>query len=534
MGLVLVELAGSSFHRTVDTKELTSGATSDAQMQALQVQLGTPPPEATKRWTWWQAPDVPLQRMPWPAEVTTRLGYNGLALVDCMLAWDSGERPSVKRCLEHFWFRPTALDFGGAYDDDLLALRGFVPLSTPLLWAGERHPWHIRVGCMDLDTLRWLQEEVSAVAPGLDINFTEKGKRVNVKTEKGKKFILAGGLVPRPASSDMCKLSLLELFPLARVRAWLNAWREANRDLIADIAKEARAVAMSTVAHDEDLEIHLNNRIIPPAFWPAKPLSPELAKSIAKASWDDRGVGSGSGVWGPPVPDRGPARKSAGPKRAKLNLGSEGGASRIPLRPVSRPTTGVFARKRGEYRNHFLRFPASSWLLTACELAVAQADGEWAEDMHMDGGASCLHMGLTLHGERLLTCRQPGGREVLVWNRPGTVYFGQLTGPRHQVKHQPHASADLLQDKFSVSIMVRTTLFPHTQSRQKETTPAPQDFWRALVACFEKTVGRGAWRLPTLEECKLQLATQPSGGGSGSGPDGTGAGAAGAKRQRKR
>jgi hypothetical protein len=148
-----------------------------------------------------------------------------------------------------------------------------------------------------------------------------------------------------------------------------------------------------------------------------------------------------------------------------------------------------------------LRSPLSSWWGSAGAIFVADADGSWKEPRHLDGGASVLHIGFTLHGKRLLTMEQPGGENVLLENIPGSVYLGVLTGPQHFVEHQPCPTDQLLSDKFSFSIMVRTTLFPHTQSRQRNTTPHPVEFFKQLCASFTRALQTNRFVLPPLELC---------------------------------
>ncbi len=62
---------------------------------------------------------------------------------------------------------------------------------------------------------------------------------------------------------------------------------------------------------------------------------------------------------------------------------------------------------------------------------TSKADGNWKEADHMDGGASVLHMGVTVYGDRDMVCHRPGFETdpVVVRNTGGTVYFGVLTGP---------------------------------------------------------------------------------------------------------
>jgi hypothetical protein len=169
-------------------------------------------------------------------------------------------------------------------------------------------------------------------------------------------------------------------------------------------------------------------------------------------------------------------------------------------------------------RLHFLESPFDSWFLSAAEVAISQATGDWAEMVHQDGGASVIHMGVTLYGERTMTCEQPELANIVVRNQPGTVYMGGLTGPVHGVVHTPSPPDELLEGDKSVSIMMRTTLFPHTQSRQRGTTPHPVGFFRCISESFAASFAKGSWRLPSLAACTREYESfvpsrlSPSGG----------------------
>ena len=168
----------------------------------------------------------------------------------------------------------------------------------------------------------------------------------------------------------------------------------------------------------------------------------------------------------------------------------------------------------GDNRDHFLSNPVDSWFASAAEICFVDAKGAWAEDRHQDGGASVLHMGVTLYGCRRLVCEQAGTRkgpvassdglpDVVVPNVPGTVYLGGLTGPWHEVTHTPCSSDGLLGD-LSVSVMLRTTLFPHNKARVRGTTPCPVKFFAALAASFAESLSESHWQLPPLPLC-MQL-----------------------------
>jgi hypothetical protein len=164
---------------------------------------------------------------------------------------------------------------------------------------------------------------------------------------------------------------------------------------------------------------------------------------------------------------------------------------------------------RGRNGEHFATLPLSEWFCSCGELVFVEpgceATGFWAEPEHQDGGASVMHLGLTLYGRRDLACRQGHGLpDVIVQNVPGTVYVGQLTGPRHQVTHRPASGHDLLWvpglGRCGVNVMMRTALFAFDRARFRNTTPSPQALFEVLTRCFREAF-LAEFRLPTLPEC---------------------------------
>ena len=142
---------------------------------------------------------------------------------------------------------------------------------------------------------------------------------------------------------------------------------------------------------------------------------------------------------------------------------------------------------------------------------MGEETGFWAEPEHQDGGASILHLGLTLFGRRGLVCRQGLGLpDVFVANAPGTVYLGQLTGPRHQVTHEAAQLGDLLEvpglGRCGVNVMMRTALFAYNRARLRNTTPSPAPLFEVLTRCFREALAARPLRLPTLAECQAHMA----------------------------
>ena len=148
----------------------------------------------------------------------------------------------------------------------------------------------------------------------------------------------------------------------------------------------------------------------------------------------------------------------------------------------------------------------TTWFLTAAELHIFDKPGTMEEPKHFDGGASVVHMGITLHGRRLLRLWTPGGDastdHVEVQLLPGSVYVGTLTGPEHQVVHMlPRASAECCDD-HSVTIMVRTTLFPHNMARTMKNLPVPKAMFEALTSAVRHTIASASWRFPSHCLCQ--------------------------------
>ena len=108
------------------------------------------------------------------------------------------------------------------------------------------------------------------------------------------------------------------------------------------------------------------------------------------------------------------------------------------LEPMQAQMRQVTDGSEGGNAEEFLTLPLSSWFLSAAEVAVSDARGRWEEPLHQDGGASVVHLSVTLFGKRTLTCHtgkvKGTGAQVRLLNYPGLVYMGGLTGPWHQAR----------------------------------------------------------------------------------------------------
>ena len=96
-----------------------------------------------------------------------------------------------------------------------------------------------------------------------------------------------------------------------------------------------------------------------------------------------------------------------------------------------------------------------------------------------------------------------GFGRVRVPNSPGTFYMGNLTGPRHQVVHRGCDDHDLPfvpgLGRRSVTIMMRTGLFPHDRSRFKEQLPKRRALWMCLKNHIVEASQKPGLRLPTFD-----------------------------------
>ena len=139
------------------------------------------------------------------------------------------------------------------------------------------------------------------------------------------------------------------------------------------------------------------------------------------------------------------------------------------------------------------------------------------EELHKDGAASGLHIGLTAGGKRKVRFLQEAvqptttkdvtqsvAKDVILSCYPGHVYAGGVTGARHQVIHdefdeEEEALLDLPMGPCSLTFMLRSCIFPD-RSRNMNTIPNPRNVWLCFTACARELISDERLRLPTLDE----------------------------------
>ena len=124
--------------------------------------------------------------------------------------------------------------------------------------------------------------------------------------------------------------------------------------------------------------------------------------------------------------------------------------------------------------------------------------GARKDEPHFDGGASLLHMGITIFGSRELRCwpstAGPGGQ--LLQQSPGSIYVGNMCAIEHQVAHsddafglyQPPAGSG---QGLEIAVMMRTDVFSQTRGRKMKGKPTPTDVFdlvNPVIAQYLATV----------------------------------------------
>ena len=295
-----------------------------------------------------------------------------------------------------------------------------------------------------------------------------------MKTEEGRKSIMSGHLGLRCSSAALCGLSVGAPFPLSRVISFHQAFTHKNKDLIQGMVQVAAQGARRLTA-PEQANPNVQHFLKTPAS--------EWLLTCGELTFSNPTPG-----WKAAVPSKRRKRSSKPPAaEGSPPEGSSQGSS--PGGPLVGSSQGS----------------------SPGGLAPEAAAGWWEEPEHQDGGASILHMAMTLYGSRRLRGQQGLGQADMEFlNGPGSVYLATLTGPIHQVHHQPGVISDALPIEgfgpCSVTVQMRTALFPACQSRLRDTTPAPRAFFELLAEAFRQGLAQGGWQLPSLRECQAFAA----------------------------
>jgi len=174
--------------------------------------------------------------------------------------------------------------------------------------------------------------------------------------------------------------------------------------------------------------------------------------------------------------------------------------------------------KVGVNGEFLLKTPAADWAFDLGAIQLMRSNKR-RDPVHFDGGASFLHMGLTLYGVRSLRCRRivqddsSGGvfeaqDEIDMPMGPGHVYLGCLCGPRHFVVHSPATELFHCSNLGPVEVVVllRSRVFRAARGSTQQSGPVPVALWQALAPVMAATLAEFDWMLPSVAECEEQVA----------------------------
>ena len=172
--------------------------------------------------------------------------------------------------------------------------------------------------------------------------------------------------------------------------------------------------------------------------------------------------------------------------------------------------------------------------------------GARTDPRHFDGGASLLHMGLTLWGRRRLALevvspkpaeadgpaakrpavprrfkrkspeageadQDPSDRIIChVLQEAGAVYLASICAAAHYVEHFDHSDEELLAHggcgDLQVAVMLRTSLFPAAMARTGFSRPGPILVYEAAQAIVTNALSRFTFSLPSMELCTQAMS----------------------------
>ncbi len=132
--------------------------------------------------------------------------------------------------------------------------------------------------------------------------------------------------------------------------------------------------------------------------------------------------------------------------------------------------------------------------------------GSRPDDKHFDGGASFVHGGLTLYGQRDLVIYCTDGTNVTVPCHPGHFYIGAMCAAEHQVLHSSVAvDSDLVRTEahggLQIVVLFRSRVFRASRGTSMATGPNPLEMYAKVLDQLNESLSRVHWELPSLADC---------------------------------
>jgi hypothetical protein len=146
-----------------------------------------------------------------------------------------------------------------------------------------------------------------------------------------------------------------------------------------------------------------------------------------------------------------------------------------------------------------------------------RSPGRRRDPKHFDGGASLLHMGLTLFGHRDLECWFAGGERRLFPQSPGSVYVGNMCAVEHRDGRagargffEPHGREGA--PGLLITVMLRSDLFRHSHAPKQKGKPTTTDLFDIVNSVVARHLAAAPLELPDFACCARPLAEEHSAG----------------------
>ncbi len=141
--------------------------------------------------------------------------------------------------------------------------------------------------------------------------------------------------------------------------------------------------------------------------------------------------------------------------------------------------------------------------------------GARMDPKHFDGGASLLHIGITVFGARMVHCWFRDTKESQVFKQhPGCVYMGNVCPVEHQVEHHDEAWPQILYDAgdapgLLIALMLRTDVFRYARSRKLVGRPSPVDMYERVNNIVAEHLATEAFFIPDFATVLQQFTEVP-------------------------
>ena len=147
--------------------------------------------------------------------------------------------------------------------------------------------------------------------------------------------------------------------------------------------------------------------------------------------------------------------------------------------------------------------------------------GARRDPKHFDGGASLLHMGITVFGARMVHCWFDNADESQVFQQhPGSIYIGNMCAVEHKVEHHDEAwpqilyhagGADSASDApgLLIAVMLRTDVFRFARGRRLVGRPSPVDMYERVNGIVAEHLATEPFFIPYFATVLQQFPEVP-------------------------